>query len=252
MSDLKGKVAVITGAGAGMGKAHAELMAERGAVIVAQDIDGGRAEATAALVRKKGGAADAVACDVADVAALTGALDQVLAKHGRVDILVNNAGIGGEPVIEETSEEHFDRMFAVHVRGSFFAAKAVIPAMKRQRSGKIINISSIWGMVGHHYASPYCAAKAALLGLTKAWAKELAPWNIHVNAVAPGGVTTEMVLAQPDIEKKMAAKVARVPLGRYAEARELSYTVAFLASAQSDFITGQVISPNGGEVIVGI
>lgn len=252
MSDLKGKVAVITGAGAGMGKAHAELMAERGAIIVAQDIDGARAEATAALVRKKGGIADAVACDVADVAALTATLDNVLAKHGRVDILVNNAGIGGEPIIEETSEEHFDRMFAVHVRGSFFAGKAVIPAMKRQRSGKIINISSIWGMVGHHYASPYCAAKAALLGLTKAWAKELAPWNIHVNAVAPGGVITEMVLAQPDIEKKMAAKVARVPLGRYAEARELSYTVAFLASSQSDFITGQVISPNGGEVIVGI
>jgi 3-oxoacyl-[acyl-carrier protein] reductase len=252
MSDLKGKVAVITGAGAGMGKAHAELMAERGAVIIAQDIDGARAEATAALVRKKGGVADAVACDVADVAALTATLDKVLAKHGRVDILVNNAGIGGEPIIEETSEEHFDRMFAVHVRGSFFAAKAVIPAMKQQRSGKIINISSIWGMVGHHYASPYCAAKAALLGLTKAWAKELAPWNIHVNAVAPGGVITEMVLAQPDIEKKMAQKVARVPLGRYAEARELSYTVAFLASSQSDFITGQVISPNGGEVIVGI
>ncbi len=252
MSDLKGKVAVITGAGAGMGKAHAELMAERGAVIIAQDIDGARAEATAALVRKKGGVADAVACDVADVAALTATLDQVLANHGRVDILVNNAGIGGEPIIEETSEEHFDRMFAVHVRGSFFAAKAVIPAMKKQRSGKIINISSIWGMVGHHYASPYCAAKAALLGLTKAWAKELAPWNIHVNAVAPGGVITEMVLAQPDIEKKMAQKVARVPLGRYAEARELSYTVAFLASSQSDFITGQVISPNGGEVIVGI
>lgn len=252
MSDLKGKVAVITGAGAGMGKAHAELMAERGAIIIAQDIDSARAEATAALVRKKGGTADAVACDVADVAALTATLDKVLAKHGRVDILVNNAGIGGEPIIEETSEEHFDRMFAVHVRGSFFAAKAVIPAMKRQRSGKIINISSIWGMVGHHYASPYCAAKAALLGLTKAWAKELAPWNIHVNAVAPGGVITEMVLAQPDIEKKMAQKVARVPLGRYAEARELSYTVAFLASSQSDFITGQVISPNGGEVIVGI
>jgi 3-oxoacyl-[acyl-carrier protein] reductase len=107
-------------------------------------------------------------------------------------------------------------------------------------------------MVGHHYASPYCAAKAALLGLTKAWAKELAPWNIHVNAVAPGGVLTEMVLAQPDIEKKMALKVARVPLGRYAEPRELSYTVAFLASSEADFITGQVISPNGGEVIVGI
>ena len=124
--------------------------------------------------------------------------------------------------------------------------------MKRRRRGKIVNISSIWGMVGHHYASPYCGAKAALLGLTKAWAKELAPWNIHVNAVAPGGVLTEMVLAQPDIEVKMPGKVARVPLGRYAEPREIAYAVAFLASPAADFITGQVISPNGGEVIVGI
>ena len=110
-------------------------------------------------------------------------------------------------------------MFAVHVKGAFFAAQAVVPLMKRRRRGKIVNISSIWGMVGHHYASPYCGAKAALLGLTKAWAKELAPWNIHVNAVAPGGVLTEMVLAQPDIEAKMPGKVeprAARPLRRAA------------------------------------
>jgi 3-oxoacyl-[acyl-carrier protein] reductase len=217
-----------------------------------QDIDGERAKKITARIVKSGGKAHALVCDVADTMALTEALKRIVTQLGRVDILVNNAGIGGEPVIEDTTEEHFDRMFAVHVRGSFFATKAVVPMMKQQRSGKIINISSIWGMVGHHYASPYCAAKAALLGLTKAWAKELAPWNIHVNAVAPGGVLTEMVLAQPDIEKKMAQKVARVPLGRYAMPVELSYTVAFLASSESDFITGQVISPNGGETIVGI
>lgn len=252
MSSLKNKVAIITGAGAGMGKAHAQLMAQRGAIIVAQDIDGARAEETARLIKANGGTAIACACDVADTAALTSSLLASVEQFGRADILVNNAGIGGEPLIEDTTEEYFDRTFAVHVRGSFFATKAVLPMMKAQRSGKIINISSVWGMVGHHYASPYCAAKAALLGLTKAWAKELAPWNIHVNAVAPGGVLTEMVLAQPDIEKKMPQKVARVPLGRYAEPREVSYTVAFLASSEADFITGQVISPNGGETIVGI
>ncbi|MCB1445046.1 MAG: glucose 1-dehydrogenase [Rhizobiaceae bacterium] len=252
MSSLQGKVAIITGAGAGMGKAHARLMAERGATVVAQDIDGARAEETARLIRDNGGTAVACVCDVADTAALTSSLLASVDQFGRVDILVNNAGIGGEPLIEDTTEDYFDRTFAVHVRGSFFATKAVLPMMKARKSGKIINISSVWGMVGHHYASPYCAAKAALLGLTKAWAKELAPWNIHVNAVAPGGVLTEMVLAQPDIEKKMPQKVARVPLGRYAEPRELSYTVAFLASSEADFITGQVISPNGGEVIVGI
>lgn len=252
MSSLQNKVAIITGAGSGMGKAHAQLMSERGATIIAQDIDVARAEETAQLIRASGGTAVACVCDVADTASLTSSLLASVGQFGRVDILVNNAGIGGEPIIEDTTEEYFDRTFAVHVRGSFFATKAVLPMMKAQRSGKIVNISSVWGMVGHHYASPYCAAKAALLGLTKAWAKELAPWNIHVNAVAPGGVLTEMVLAQPDIEKKMAQKVARVPLGRYAEPRELSYTVAFLASSEADFITGQVISPNGGEVIVGI
>jgi 3-oxoacyl-[acyl-carrier protein] reductase len=251
MAELDGSVAVITGAGAGMGRAHAQLLAERGAYVVVQDIRSGPAEETLALLTGAGHRGEVLVGDVAK-AAFKGQLTAIGERLGRIDILVNNAGIGGEPTIEETTEEDFDRTFAVHVKGAFFGTQGVVPFMKRQRRGKIVNISSIWGMVGHHYASPYCAAKAALLGATKAWAKELAPWNIHVNAVAPGGVLTEMVMAQPDIEAKMAGKVARVPLGRYAEPREISCTVAFLVSPAADFITGQVISPNGGEVIVGI
>lgn len=249
---LDGLVAFITGAGSGMGRAHAKLMAERGAVVVCQDINKQGAEETAAAVIAAGGRGDVAICDVSDVAAITKAVKDAESRHSHVDILVNNAGIGSEAPVEEISEDIFRRMFDVHVKGSFFATKAVIPGMKNRKFGKIINISSIWGMVGHHYASDYCGAKAALLGLTKAWARELAPWRIQVNAVAPGGVLTEMVLSQPNIEQRMAEKVARVPLGRYAEAIEVSYSVAFLASKEAEFITGQVISPNGGEVIVGI
>lgn len=252
MTDLAGRVAAITGAGAGMGRAHALLMAERGATIIVQDIVADAAHATAEQVRAAGGTAHVLVCDVADHNAIIAELQNAERVLGSIDVLVNNAGIGGEPTLEATTEAEFDRTFAVHVKGTFFATQAVVPGMKQRRRGKIINISSTWGMVGHHYASPYCGAKAAVLGLTKAWAKEFAPWNIHVNAVAPGGVLTEMVLSQPDIQGRMAGKLARVPLGRYAEPREIACTVVFLASSASDFITGQVISPNGGEVIVGI
>jgi 3-oxoacyl-[acyl-carrier protein] reductase len=252
VQDLSGRVACVTGAGAGMGRAHALLMAEYGARLLVQDIIAERAEDTASQISSTGGSAQVIVCDVADRAAILAALRQAEDALGAIDILVNNAGIGGESTIEETDEELFDRTFDVHVKGSFFATQAVVPGMKQRRRGKIINISSIWGMVGHHYASPYCGAKAALLGLTKAWAKELAPWNIHVNAVAPGGVLTEMVLSQPDIERRMPEKLSRVPLRRYAQPQEISSLVAFLASPAADFITGQVISPNGGEVIVGI
>jgi 3-oxoacyl-[acyl-carrier protein] reductase len=234
-----------------MGKTHALLMAEQGATVIVQDIVGERAEETATLVRSAGGNAEVAVCDVADPKAIGAALRDIERQLGTIDILVNNAGIGGEPTIEETTEQEFDRMFAVHVKGTFFATQAVVPGMKQRRRGKIINISSIWGMVGHHYASPYCGAKSAVLGLTKAWAKELAPWTITVNAVAPGGVLTEMVLSQPDIGSRMPDKIRRVPLGRYAEPREISFLVVYLASAGANFITGQVISPNGGEVIVG-
>lgn len=252
MARLDGAVAIVTGAGAGMGRAHALLLAERGARVVVQDVVAAAAAETAGLVQQAGGQAIVSVFDVAEVAALSDELGRVVRDAGRIDILVNNAGIGGEPTIEETTEADFDRTFGVHVKGTFFATRAVVPRMKEQRRGKIVNISSIWGMVGHHYASPYCGAKAAILGLTKAWAKELAPWNIHVNAIAPGGVLTDMVRNQPDIEQKMPAKVARVPLGRYCDPIEISYLVAFLASQEADFITGQTISANGGETIVGI
>lgn len=252
MTGLAGRVAIVTGAASGMGRAHALRLAALGAAVALQDIDEVGLGETAGAIAADGGTAVACGFDIADVAAIDRMAQSLMGRFGRIDIVVNNAGIGIDRPIEAIDAAAFDRMIGIHVKGSFFCARAAVPAMKAQRWGRIVNISSRWAQAGHTLASDYIAAKAALLGLTKAWAKELAPWNIHVNAVAPGGVVTEMVLAQPDIEAKMAQKVARVPLGRYAEPRELSYTVAFLASPQADFITGQVISPNGGEVIVGI
>lgn len=250
MQPLANKVALITGAGDGMGRAHAILMAERGANIIVQDIRAEAAHETAELVRKQGRKAHVAVFDIADVDAMRALVRDAPEKLGHIDILVNNAGYGQRKEIADITEADFDRMFGVHVRGSFFAAQAVIPEMKNRRWGKIINISSIWGMTGAPVASHYCAAKAALLGFTKAWAKELAPWNIHVNAVAPGGVRSggPIKLDNPEI---LRAKEEKVPLKRYCEPVEISYAVAYLASPESDFVTGQVLSPNGGEVIVG-
>ena len=250
MGNLSGKIALITGSGDGMGRAHALLMAERGADIVVHDIDGPMAEATSAAVKKLGRRAHLAVCDIADIGAVKAMVAGAEKALGKIDILVNNAGFGQRAETHTITEKDFDRMIAVHVRGSFFATQAVVPAMKQRRYGKIINISSMWGMTGAPVAPHYCAAKAALLGATKAWAKELAPWNIHVNAVAPGGVRSGGPIKH-DTPEVLKAKEARVPLKRYCEPIEMSYAVAYLASPEADFITGQVISPNGGEVIVG-
>ncbi|HSG57251.1 MAG TPA: SDR family oxidoreductase [Paracoccaceae bacterium] len=246
MGELDGWRALITGSGRGMGRAHALKMAEHGAEIVVQDIDGELANQTVALVTGMGGKARVMVGDIADVADLKAQI----AQAGAIDILVNNAGIDRPGTIEEIDEAGFDQMFAIHVKGAFFATQAVVPGMKERRRGKIVNVSSIWGMTGFTSHSHYCGAKAALLGLTKAWAKELAPFNINVNALAPGGVWTEMELAQRGPEGIREAE-ARVPLGRWSQPEEQSESVLFLVSERSSFITGQCISANGGSTIVG-
>jgi len=249
-SRFDGQVAWITGSGRGMGRAHAELLASRGADIVIHDVLKEEAASVAAAVTALGRRVLVSNADITDVSAMRALAAQAERELGAVDILVNNAGIGQHLAIEEITPEHYQRMFDIHVKGSFFCGQAVIPAMKARRRGRIINISSIWGMVGANTASHYCAAKAAVLGLTKAWAKELAPWNILVNAVNPGGVMTEMPIRVQGMEK-IREKEKKVPLGRWAQPEEISEAVAFLASDEAAFITGQAISPNGGETIVG-
>ena len=250
-TELAGKVALVTGAAGGMGRTHAMLMAARGAAIAIQDINAKGVAETAEMIRAKGGTALDFAFDVADGMAVRDMVTETEAKLGRLDILVNNAGIGSHTRLEDASIEFLDRIFAVHVTPAFQAVKAAVPGMKQRRSGKIINISSRWALVGNEFASDYCAAKAAMLGITKAWAKELAPWNICVNAVAPGGVWSQMALDEKDGADGIREAEKKVPLGRWAQPEEISYLVAFLASHRADFITGQVVSPNGGASIVG-
>lgn len=249
-NSLEGRVAWITGSGRGMGAAHATLMAERGADIVVHDVLEDEAKETAEAIQAMGRKVLMSTADIRDAAAMRALVKEAEAKLGPVDILVNNAGIGEHAEIEEITPEKYQRMFDIHVRGSFFCGQAVIPGMKERKYGRIVNISSIWGMNGHHTASHYCAAKTAVLGLTKAWAKELAPWNILVNAVCPGGVLTEMPIRVQGMEK-IREKEKKVPIGRWAAPEEISYAVVYFAAPTGDFVTGQAISPNGGETIVG-
>ena len=238
---------LITGSGGGLGRSHAALLAERGADIIVHDIKEEGAAETAKMVRDLGREATVLISDIRDIAAFVPEVQAL----GRVDVLVNNAGVGGMGRrIEDIDVEIFDEMFEVHVRGSFFATQAVIPQMKERGYGKIINISSIFAMGGHDRLSHYAAAKSAISGFTKSWARELAPWSITVNAVAPGFVATDMTRASTS-QQQIDELEKSVPLGRLCQPRDISYAVAWLASPETDLISGQVISPNAGQVIVG-
>ena len=250
-ADWAGKVVIITGAASGMGRAHAIHFAGLGCRVVAQDIAPSGLAETVARVEARGGGIDGHVFDIAEVAAIRTMVDRTLERHGRIDVLVNNAGIGIDRSIEEIDEAAFERMLSVHVKGSYFCTQAVVPGMKTRRSGSIVNVSSRWAQAGHHLASDYVAAKSAILGLTKAWAKELAPFGIRVNAIAPGGVWSQMVLDTLG-EEEVRRQEREVPLGRWAQPEELSPLVAFLAGEEAAFITGQVVGPNGGKTMVGI
>ena len=250
---LEGRTALVTGAGSGMGRAHAEVLAERGAHVVVQDVVAERTESVADAIRAAGGSAEPLPGDASDIGVMQDAVARLAAARGAVDILVNNAGISGRQLpFEEIDEAGYDAMLGVHVKSAFFLSQAVVPGMKAQRWGRIINVSSMFAMIGSPNAAHYTAAKGAMLGLTKALARELGPWNITVNALAPGLVRTEMTRMSLDDDAEFERRAAMVPMRRLAEPRDLAYAVAFLASDEAALMTGQTISPNGGNAIVGI
>lgn len=249
---LTGKSALVTGAGSGMGLAHATLLAERGATVLVQDIEEKRTLAAVDGIGSTGADAAALVCDASDVAAMAAGIDRFAAEHGAIGILVNNAGISGRQTpFLDIDEGFFDRMMAVHVKAAFFTAQAVTPGMRDMGWGRIINISSMFAMKGSPDAAHYTTAKGGLLGLTKALARELAPWGITVNAIAPGLVETEMTTAslsgrQGDARAEFDKRAALTPLKRLATPRDLAYAVAFLASDEAAMITGQAYNINGG------
>ena len=250
---LYGRVALVTGAGSGMGRTHCEVMAERGAHVIVQELIPERAEEVAAAIRAAGGSAEAMPGDASDVARMKALIGEAEQRLGHIDILVNNAGISGlQAPFEQVDEAAFDRMLTVHLKSAFFCAQAVVPGMKARRYGRIINMSSMFAMKGSPDAPHYTVAKGGMLGLTKALARELAAWNITVNAIAPGLVKSEMTMKSIKDERIFDERAQFVPMKRLATARDVSLTVAFLASDDAALVTGQTISPSGGDVIPGV
>ena len=249
---LDGRVALITGAGSGIGRSHAVLMAERGADLIINDVNAKGLDETADRASANGGKIIRIDHDVSDIDGMADKTRAAETELGKIDILVNNAGISGARLaFEDVTEDDYDRMIDINLKGSFFLTQAVVPGMKERRYGKIINTSSMYALGGNNVAAHYSAAKSALSGLTNSLARELAEWNIMVNAVAPGFVLTGMTSRGRD-EEGLKRRIDQVPLKRMSSEFDMAYTVAFLASDEADFITGQVISPNGGERIVGI
>jgi 3-oxoacyl-[acyl-carrier protein] reductase len=251
--NLEGHVALVTGAGSGMGRAHAETLATRGATVIAQDVFAGRGETVAEAIRAAGGKAEGMDGNAGDPADMRPRVEAALARNGKIDILVNNAGISGMQLpLLDIDEATFDRMMAVNVKAAFFLSQMVVPGMRDQRWGRIVNVSSMFAMKGSPDAAHYTAAKSALLGLTKALARELGPWNITVNAIAPGLVRTEMTRRSLGGDAEFEARAAVIPMRRLAEPVDHAYIVAFLASDEAALMTGQTLSANGGDAIVGI
>lgn len=241
---LEGKVAIVTGAGRGIGLAIATVLAERGASVVVSDVNREMAEQAVAKLVSNGRQAIAVVANIALAEDVKALVATTVSYWGRVDILVNNAGITRDGLLLRMKEEDWDAVISVNLKGVFHCIKAVLPIMTKQRSGKIVSISSIAGAMGNAGQANYSASKAAVIGLTKTVAREYASRGITANAVAPGFIDTAMTA--PLSSGVREALLKEIPLARLGTPEDIAYTVAFLASDEANYTTGQVFHVNGG------
>ncbi len=245
---LKNKVAVVTGASRGIGRAIAMELAKQGAFVII-NYNGSEASAKEVLkaIQSENGQGAIYQCNVSDYQSCDTFFKEVIKTYGRVDVLVNNAGITRDGLIMRMSEEDFDQVMDTNLKGTFHCIKFVTRQMMKQRSGRIINISSVSGVLGNAGQANYSASKAGVIGLTKATAREIASRGITVNAIAPGFIETEMTKVLSDEVK--AAAVKQIPLGAFGQVEDIANMVTYLASDKAKYITGQVIHVDGGMAI---
>lgn len=242
---LNGKVALVTGASRGIGAQIAKTLAGYGAVVIV-NYNGSKDKADAVVreIVDNGGTAKAFQCSVSDYESCGNMVTAILEEFGRIDILVNNAGITKDNLIMKMTPEDFESVIDTNLKGCFYTIKHLYKTFLKQRSGKIINMTSVTGILGNAGQANYASSKAGVIGLTKSVAKELASRNINVNAVAPGYIDTDMTAAMTDSAKE--AVLNQIPLKRVGKPEDIAETVAFLASDKASYLTGQIISVDGG------
>ena len=247
MFKLSNKIAVITGASQGIGKVIAEVLSSAGAHVICVARTENKIKALANEINKKSGTASYKPCDISDGEAFASLINDTVKEYGKLDILINNAGITKDALVMRMNEDQWDTVINTNLKGAFYGMKAAIRPMMKNRSGRIINITSIVGLTGNPGQANYAASKAGLIGMTKSIAKEVATRGITVNCIAPGWIGTDMTDELSDATKDQF--LSRIPIGRIGAPEDIAHAALFLASDEANYITGQTITVDGGRII---